>query len=122
MIHSSPKSIPSLLAYHIQVRNCLQSPICIRVGEHYKRNLPGEIPLPTALSGNNDWRSVHTAFARFDIYLKQLAKVGMNPNEIQEMLVHDKIWPKTLVPNPYKIFIYSGLCCHTQSECVLDAA
>jgi len=49
-----------------------------RVWEHYSKNRVDEtVPKPSELTdGTKHWRDVSTAYARFDVYLRQLAKVS----------------------------------------------
>lgn len=37
----------------------------------------------------------------------QLAKVPLNPGELQHMMNAEQIWPKRISPNPLKVFIYT---------------
>jgi len=54
------------------------------------------IPSPMELTDNNNWRAVSVKHARFDIYLKQLAKVILTDEEMEEMLNHETMWTKRL--------------------------
>ncbi|KAL7427427.1 hypothetical protein ACHAXM_000850 [Skeletonema potamos] len=66
------------------------------------------IPSPFELTGKDThWRDVSVKYARFDIYMKQLAKVSLTDKEMREMLDHDSMFPKRMSLNPYKIFIYT---------------
>ena len=80
-----------------------------RVWEHFEYNMTRMeiIPYPRELtSGGKHWRVVSTALARFEDYLQQLDKVDLTPDEMNEMLYGEKFWPRRLVPNTYKIFMY----------------
>ena len=69
---------------------------------------PEPFPSPLELTGKDkDWHDVSVKYARFDIYMKQLAKVSLSNVEMREMLDHDNMFPKRMSPNPYKIFIYT---------------
>ena len=64
------------------------------------------IPSPFELTGKGKhWRDVSVKHARFDIYMKQLAKVSLTEKEMKGMLNHDNMFPKRMSPNPYKIFM-----------------
>jgi len=79
-----------------------------RVWDHYAKNWNETIPKPHELvDGTKHWRDVSVALGRFDIYLKQLAKTSLNKNELNEMLNHERLWPKDIRPNPYKVFVYT---------------
>ena len=43
----------------------------------------------------------------FEVYLKQLAKVSISQVEMNNMMANEKYWPKSIQPNPYKVFIYT---------------
>jgi len=65
------------------------------------------IPNPRELlDGTKHWKGVSTASARFDAYLKQLAKLPLDENERKTML-DETLWPKRISPNPYKVFMYT---------------
>ena len=68
---------------------------------------PKPIPSPLELTGNNEWQKVSVKYARFDIYLKQLAKVSLTDNEMKGMLNHETMWKKRLSLIPNKVFIYA---------------
>ena len=68
---------------------------------------PKPIPSPLELTGNNKWQKVSVKYARFDIYLKQLAKTSLTDKEMKEMLNHETMWKKRLSPIPNKVFIYT---------------
>ena len=59
------------------------------------------------LTGDNNWLGVSVKFARFDIYLKQLAKVILTDEDMKEMLNHETMWEKRLSLIPNKVFIYT---------------
>jgi len=66
------------------------------------------IPSPLELTGKNyKWQDVSVKYARFDIYLKQLAKTSLTDKEMKEMFNHENIWEKRLTPIPNKVFIYT---------------
>ena len=68
---------------------------------------PNSIPSPLELTGNANWRDVSVKHARFDIYLKQLAKVSLTDKDMKEMLNHETMWEKRLSSIPNKVFIYT---------------
>jgi len=79
-----------------------------RVLGTYNQNWNETIPKPHELvDGTKNWRDVSVPLGRFDIYLKQLAKTSLNKNELNEMLNHENLFPKNIMPNPYKVFIYT---------------
>lgn len=80
-----------------------------RVMEHYQRNRTTPIPSPLELTDGSTttFNDVHVAYARYDIFLMQLAKVPLNPSELNRMMRSDKVWPKRISPNPFQIFIYT---------------
>ncbi len=47
------------------------------------------------------------SYARFDLFLKQLAKVPLDDGELKEMVLSDNLWPKRISPNNFKIFLYT---------------
>lgn len=73
------------------------------------------IPNPRELDGTKHWKGVSTASARFDAYLKQLAKVPLDENERKTMF-DERLWPKKISPNPYKVFIYTVEQLHDKNE------
>lgn len=82
-----------------------------RVQNHYDpdyNSLNEKIPTPFQLvNGTKDWRDVSTAYASFDVYLKQLAKVNIEPNELKEMINSEQLWPKRISVNSFRIFLYT---------------
>ena len=91
-----------------------------RVAEHHRYNWEETIPSPYDLTnGTLHWRDVSTTSARFDLYLKQLAKVAIDRDEMIEMQksnllpiarggehrlrMSPTLWGRG---NPLKIFIY----------------
>ena len=80
-----------------------------RVKENHKLGnwKPNSIPSPLELTGNTNWRDVSVKHARFDIYLKQLAKVSLTGKDMKEMLNHETMWEKRLSSIPNKVFIYT---------------
>lgn len=82
-----------------------------RVWGHYQAlHLNTTIPTPFELTkGTNHWLDVSTALGRFDVYLRQLAKVTIAQHEIVQMLNNDQhqFWEKRISPNPFKVFIYT---------------
>ncbi len=80
-----------------------------RVMEHYHRNRTTPIPSPLELTDGSEktFNDVHVAYARYDIFLMQLAKVPLNPSELNRMMRSDQVWPKRISPNPFQIFIYT---------------
>jgi hypothetical protein len=77
--------------------------------DHYHRNRTTPIPSPFELTDGNEktFNDVHVAYARYDIFLMQLAKVPLNPSELNRMMSSDEVWPKRISPNPFQIFIYT---------------
>ena len=66
------------------------------------------IPKPSELTdGTKHWRDVSTAYARFDVYLRQIAKVAIGHDEMNDMLNSERLWEKQISPNPFKVFIYT---------------
>jgi len=80
-----------------------------RVAEVYRKKEDlSTIPDPNKiLSKNIQWKEVSLSYARFDMFLKQLAKVPLDDNELKEMVLSDKLWPKRISPNNFKIFLYT---------------
>ena len=80
-----------------------------RVMEHYQRNLTTPIPSPLELTDGSEktFNDVHVAYARYDIFLMQLAKVPLDPSELNRMMRSDEVWPKRISPNPFQLFIYT---------------
>lgn len=78
-----------------------------RVMNWYRKGFKEKrIPSPFELTGKGThWRDVSVKHARFDIYMKQLAKVSLTEEEMKEMLNHENMFPKRMSPNPYKIFM-----------------
>ena len=75
------------------------------------------IPLPNDLrNGTKHWLAVSTSHARFEVYLKQLAKVSISQVEMNNMMANEKYWPKSIQPNPYKVFIYTTEQLHDKNE------
>ena len=72
----------------------------VRVKEHYLLKWNETIPLPFELDGYKHCYYVTTAFAKFDVYLKQLAKVPLAHGEINDMLNTEHLWEKRISPNP----------------------
>ncbi len=66
-----------------------------------------QIPSPLELTGDNNWLGVSVKSARFDIYLKQLAKVSLTDEDMKGMLNHETMWEKRLSLIPNKVFIYT---------------
>ena len=78
-----------------------------RVREHYKFKRKGEIPDALELGNHKDWQGVSTAYAKFDLYLKQLAKVPLLQSDMESMLKSDSLWEKRISPTPFKVFAYT---------------
>jgi hypothetical protein len=82
-----------------------------RVEENYlapNKHKDSPIESPFDLNGAHQWRECSTAYGKFEIFLKQLAKVSMTSDELYEMLESDKLWQKRISVNPYKVFIYTS--------------
>ena len=88
-----------------------------QITEHVFGRMSGRsIPKPRELlNGTKHWKDVSTASARFDAYLKQLAKVPLDENERKTMF-DERLWPKKISPNPYKVFIYTVEQLHDKNE------
>ncbi|OEU22784.1 hypothetical protein FRACYDRAFT_232946 [Fragilariopsis cylindrus CCMP1102] len=67
------------------------------------------------LNDTKHWGSVSTAHARFELYLQQIAKVTVSPVEMNNVLNSEKLWPKSISPNPFKVFIYTVEQLHDQN-------
>ena len=79
-----------------------------RVRQSYEQNWTSTIPSPHDLHGITQWRGVSITAAKFDIQLKQLAKVSMSKNEVLDMLSNElDSYELRLSPNPLKVFIYT---------------
>mmetsp|Transcript_16731 Transcript_16731/g.34945 ORF Transcript_16731/g.34945 Transcript_16731/m.34945 type:complete len:378 (-) Transcript_16731:266-1399(-) len=80
-----------------------------RVAEVYRKKEDlSTIPDPNKILFKNiQWKEVSLSYARFDMFLKQLAKVPLDDNELKEMVLSDKLWPKRISPNNFKIFLYT---------------
>jgi len=79
-----------------------------RVRQSYEQNWTSSIPSPHDLHGKTQWRGISTTAAKFDIQLKQLAKVPMTKNEVLDMLSNElDSYELRLSPNPLKVFIYT---------------
>jgi len=87
------------------------------ITEHVFGRMSGRsIPKPRELlNSTKHWKDVSTASARFDAYLKQLAKVPLDENERKTMF-DERLWPKRIIPNPYKVFIYTVEQLHDENE------
>ena len=82
-----------------------------RVYENYaKPELYATSPIqsPFGLNRTHHWRECSTAYGKYEIFLKQLAKVSLISDEMLEMLQGDTLWEKRFTVNPYKIFLYSS--------------
>jgi len=80
-----------------------------RVWEHFKYNMSNleTIPKPFELmNGRKHWRVVTTALARYEEYLMQLDKVTLTKEETYEMQNGTHFWPRRIVSNNYKVFLY----------------
>ena len=78
-----------------------------RVRQYHEEGSVAQIPSPLELTGDNNWHGVSVKSARFDIYLKQLAKVSLTDKDMKEMLNHETMWEKRLSSIPSKVFIYT---------------
>ena len=80
-----------------------------RVRQSYEQNWASSIPSPHDLQhGTRQWKGVSTTAAKFDVQLKQLAKVPMTKNEVLDMLSNElDSYELRLSPNPLKVFIYT---------------
>lgn len=82
-----------------------------RVAENYwypEKYKDSPIPSPFGLNSTHHWRECSTAYAKFEIFLKQLAKVSLTGDEMLQMLRSDSLWKKQLSVNPFRVFIYSS--------------
>jgi hypothetical protein len=76
-----------------------------RITEIYDNNLSVDtIPPIDSLIGSSEWMGVSTDSARFDLYLKQLAKTEMSLEEFEDMAGRPHLAVK---PNRFRIFLYS---------------
>ena len=80
-----------------------------RVRQSYEQNwTSSSIPSPHDLHGTRQWKGVSTTAAKFDIQLKQLAKVPMTKNEVLDMLSNElDSYELRISTNPLKVFIYT---------------
>jgi hypothetical protein len=90
------------------------------VKENYDLNLSPElIKTPAEVIGIQHWKGCSTAFAQYDLFLKQLAKVPLTMPETIEMSKSSisktspqrsskNYWEKRVSPNPFKIFLYAS--------------
>jgi len=79
-----------------------------RVRQSYEQNWTSSIPSPHDLHGKTQWRGISTTAAKFDIQLKQLAKVSMTKNEVLDMLSNElDSYELRISTNPLKVFIYT---------------
>ena len=89
---------------------CLFYSIC-RVWENYHfPELYKDSPIqsPFDLNNTHHWRDVTPVYSKFDIFMKQLAKVSLTSDEMYEVFHSgDEIWPKRFSVNPFKVFIYT---------------
>ncbi|KAL7447675.1 hypothetical protein ACHAXS_000059, partial [Conticribra weissflogii] len=58
------------------------------------------------LGATTHWKDVSISYARFEIYLKQFAKVPLHQHDLIQML-RENLWTKTIVPTKFKMFIYT---------------
>ncbi|KAL3803153.1 hypothetical protein HJC23_003428 [Cyclotella cryptica] len=82
-----------------------------RVAENYlypELYKDSPIPSPFGLNSTHHWRECSTAYAKYEIFLKQLAKVSLTADEMLQMLRSDRLWKKRFSVNPFKVFIYSS--------------
>ncbi|KAL7508248.1 hypothetical protein ACHAXN_008860 [Cyclotella atomus] len=82
-----------------------------RVKEVYDKNFPKSDIIPALhLNSQTHWKSCSVAFAKFDLFLKQLAKVSLTMDDTFEMgkTSHNPFWAKRVAVNPYKVFIYAS--------------
>ncbi|KAL7533395.1 hypothetical protein ACHAWF_004477 [Thalassiosira exigua] len=78
-----------------------------RVLEHYEYGRNETIPTPFELSnGTKQWRDVSTAYVKYDVFMRQLAKVPINMTEMRGML-DDRLYQKQISPNPFKVFVFA---------------
>eukprot|EP00569_Conticribra_weissflogii_P015737 CAMPEP_0171400362 /NCGR_PEP_ID=MMETSP0880-20121228/7225_1 /TAXON_ID=67004 /ORGANISM="Thalassiosira weissflogii, Strain CCMP1336" /LENGTH=401 /DNA_ID=CAMNT_0011914681 /DNA_START=62 /DNA_END=1264 /DNA_ORIENTATION=- len=76
------------------------------MGTHLRNESLSDIPNPNTLNATTQWKDVSTSYARFDIYLKQFAKVQLDEHDLKEML-EEHLWKKEISPTKFKIFIYT---------------
>ena len=80
------------------------------------------MPIPRPLDlmdGTRVWNDVWTEYARFDVHLRQLAKVPLPPDELRDLLTSDgnapaaAVWPKRLSPVPgVRVFLFEASQLH----------
>ena len=76
-----------------------------RVAEHYTKQATDEV-IPTLHQLWHDgtvWHDVSREVSRFDLYLKQLGKTGMNATELRAFVDHDML---AIKPNRVRVFLY----------------
>lgn len=69
--------------------------------------MSSRIPSPNELNRKFDWQDVTPAYAKFEIFLQQLAKVPLSQDELSALILNDELWPKRISPNPFKVFMFS---------------
>ena len=69
-----------------------------------------EIKPAETLNSANHWKGCSVAFARYDSFLKQLAKVPLSIDDALDLVKSSKTdyWVKQVTPNPYKVFLYTS--------------
>lgn len=73
---------------------------------HWRNESVSTIPSPNDLTAKKQWEDVSTSHTRFDIFLKQFAKVPLDDKDLKD-IIEEKLWKKRITPNKFKIFIYS---------------
>ena len=58
------------------------------------------------MDGTKAWRELSTSYAKFEVFLMQLAKVDLGMQELSSMVTSDRLWNKRITRNPFKVFIF----------------
>ena len=56
--------------------------------------------------GTKDWHQVSTSYAKFEVFLMQLAKVDLDMQELSSMVASDRLWNKRITRNSFRVFIF----------------
>jgi hypothetical protein len=61
------------------------------------------------LDNTHEWRGLSPVFAKFDLFLKQLGKVSLGPEDTIQLgkAFFSALWDKRVTINPYRVFIYT---------------
>ena len=75
-----------------------------RITEIHDRKEITPIPAFESLTDGNEWRGVGTDNYRFDLFMSQLGKTNMTPQDIDELDLRPHMG---VIPNSFKVFLYS---------------